>query len=146
MIHFGIEKLEYLVRFDKSCYYPFSFSEERRHTKILFGACFGFRWNNNSISIARRPSENKLDKIDLFACTYSGGWSNEEYAGSLDIEREYVLKLIFEKKNKVYRIHAFAEKENKPAVNYLTNYKYPIISFGYSIQRTYGNKILLEKR
>lgn len=145
MIHLGIEELEYKVRFDKSCYYPFTFNEERRHTKILFGACF-WSWWSNSISISRRPSDSRLDKIDLFAHTYSNGWNNEEFAGSIDIEKNYTLKIIFEKENSVFRIRAFAEKENKPIINFCTHYKYPIIPFGYSIKRTYGDKIVLEKR
>ena len=145
MFHFRIEQLEYKVKFDSSCYYPITFNEERRHTKILFGACFGWWWTN-SISIAHRPNDSKLDKIDLFAYTYSNGWNNEEYAGSIDIEKNYRLRLVFERQNHAYRIQALSENETKPAVNFLTHYKYPIISFGYSIQRTYGSKILLEQK
>lgn len=145
MLHLGIEELEYKVRFGESCYYPFTFSEERRHTKILFGACFGWWWAD-SISIARRPSESKLDKIDLFAYTYCNGWNKEEYAGSIDIEKDYRLKIIFEKENSVYRIQAIQEKESKPIINFCTHYKYPILPFGCTIKRTYGDKIVLEKR
>lgn len=146
MIHLGIEKLEYKVRFDPSCYYPFTFSEERRNTKILFGTCFGLWWWTHSISIARRPSENQIDKMDLFSHTYWSGFKEEEYTGSIDIEKNYTLKLIFQKHNNVYRIQAFSEKESKPVINSCTHYKYPLIPFGYSIHRTYGDKILLEKK
>lgn len=145
MIHFGLSKLEFKVKFDKSCYYPFTFSEERKHTKILFGACFGLWWYNNSISLSFRPSENKLDKMDLFRYIFSDEFEENKYIGSLDIEREYTIRLIFERYNNVYRIQVFSDMENEPVINFCKQYKYPVFPFGYIIKRTYG-KILLERK
>lgn len=146
MLHFGIEELGYLVKFDSSCYYPISFNSERRHTKILFGASFGFWWWNNSISISRRPSQHKLDKIDLFVCTYSNGFKKEEYAGSIDIEKQYDIKLIFQKQDNIYRIRAYEANQRKPVFNICNHYEYPLSPIGYTIKRTHGNKIFIQNR
>lgn len=146
MLHLGIEELKYAVRFDSSCYYPISFTSEYKHTKILFGACFGFWWWNNSISISRRPSENRLDKMDLFAHTYSNGFKKEEYIGCIDIEKKAIIKLLFEKQNKIFRIQAFEFAGSAQIINHCTYYKYPLYPFGYTLKRTYGSKIVLERQ
>lgn len=146
MLHFGIEKLEYKVRFDKSCYYPFTLSEERKHTKLLFGACFGLWWHNNSISISFKPSETKLDKIDIYRYIFSDEFEENKCIGSLDIEKEYTLKLMFDHYNNSYVIQAISDSDHQQVINYSKQYKYPYIPFGYSIKKNHGSKILLERQ
>lgn len=146
MIAFGIEKLTYEVKFDKSYYYPFSFSDERRKTKVLFGACFGLLVCNDSIRVTCRPSETQLDKVDLFRYVYSDGFEEKKYIGSIDTERTYVIKLIFEHYNKVYRIQVFSQDSIEPVINICRTYKYPILPLGYTIKKEHGNQILLERK
>ena len=146
MIHIGLEKLEYKVRFLKSCYYPFSFSDERRDTKILFGACFGIWLYNNSIRIAFRPSENRLDMIDLFRVVYSDGFEEIKHIGNVEIEKDYTIKVIFEHYNNVYRIQVASEDKFLPQLNICKNFKYPSIPLGYTIKKNHGDKIFLERQ
>lgn len=144
MLHFGLNTLQYVVKFDSSCYYPFNLSKERRNTKVLFGASFGF-FGYNSISIARRPSEDRIDKIDLFAYTYSNGFKTEEYVGSIDIEKKYVLKLTFDNDKKIFRVQAREYEDATLWINFKNHYAYPFFRIGYTMEKTYGDKILLEK-
>lgn len=145
MFHIGIGKLKYLVKFHSSCYYPFSFSEERTHTKILFGASFGWWWEN-SISISQRPSHTKIDKIDLFTCTYKNGIKFEDFIGSVNIEENYLIKLIFDKHNLIYRVQVFPHQQAHSIINSCIPYKYPAMDFGWTINRNQGKKIVLEKQ
>lgn len=144
MLHLGLNILQYVVKFDSSCYYPYTLDKERRNTKVLFGASFGF-FRYNSISIARRPSEDRIDKMDLFAYTYSNGFKAEEYVGSVDIEKRHLLKLAFEKNNKIFRLQAFEYDQAIRIVNFSTHYAYPLCRIGYTIAKTYGDKILMQK-
>lgn len=146
MIHFGIERLEYNVIFNNSCYYPIPFTQESKYAKILFGLSFGFWWWRNSISISIKPSENRLDKIDLFAVTYSRGFKNEAYAGSIDIEKNVIIRLTLDKENNVFRIQAFEPKTYFWIINFCTHYKYPKLNSGYTIKRTYGDKITFVRK
>lgn len=146
MLHFGIEKLEYKIRFDRSCYYPYTLNEERKHTKLLFGACFGLWWFNNSISISFKPSENKLDKIELFRYIFADEFEENKCIGSLDIEKDYTLKMTFDRYNNLYIIQVYPEGGSQPIINFSKQYKYPSFAFGYSIKKDYGTKVLLEKK
>lgn len=144
MIHLGLKKLEYEVRFDKSAYYPFVLSEERTQTKLLFGVCFGFWWWENSISLAYRPSETKIDKIDLFAYAYNRGYKSVVYAGQVDIEKKLFIKLLFPVSKNRYTIQVADEEDT--ILDFADYHVYPFLLAGYSIKRNYQDKVFLKRK
>lgn len=148
MLHFGLNQLSYSIRFDNSCYYPFSFSEERRNTKHLCGASFGYNFKSDSISIARRPSESQLEKIDLFAHIYNGGKFNEDYVGSIDTNKFYLILMKFEDDNNNYRIKIYDERTGEKKYHHMSYFRYPLFKWGYTKERLYGqgSNIILERQ
>lgn len=144
MIHLGLKKLEYEITFNKSSYYPFTFNEERTQTKILFGACFGFWWWQNSISLAYRPSETKLDKIDLFAYAYNRGYKSIVYAGQVDIEKKLKIKLYFPIDKNRYGIQVNDDEGN--LLEFSDYHVYPFLLAGYEIKRNHQDKVFLKRK
>lgn len=110
----------------------------------MVGRSFGL-WSQNSINVSRRPSEMYLDKIDLFAHTNCNGFNREEYMGSVDIDKQYELSLTFNKRFNKYWIEVF-EDMPRPIINFSSDYKYPFFNMGYTITKTYGDKILIERK
>lgn len=141
MLHLGTHKVEHNVRFNKSAYYPVTFNEDRKHTQILFGASFGLWWKHDSVSVAQRPSDRNIDKIDLFGYTYERGHFVEDYAGSVDIEKDYNIILQFHTWSKTYKIKVYEMNELKPCLDFYAHYKYPWLRAGYTLKNKAGDKV-----
>lgn len=141
MIHLGLNRLTYIVKFDASCYYPITF--EKPNTKILFGMSFGL-FSSNSISVAWRASD-RLEQIDLFAYINMNGVNSLHYIGAIETNKAYAIKIKREKKYNLSWIRIFDAETGQNHISFSTHFKCPIIKIGYTVARKYNHKILLER-
>lgn len=143
MIHFGIKEIRRKVLFEPTLYYPYSLDESRIKSRIVFGACFGFMWWKNSISVMCRPSASNIDKIDVYAYTYNMGNCQELRIASLDISKQYLIMLKFYYGTNKYRIDIC--RNHNIVKTFMDYFRYPIMTAGYYIDRTHEGKISIEK-
>lgn len=139
MIHFGLKRLTYIVKFDSSCYYPITFEEKK--TKVLFGMSYGL-FNVNSIGVAWRPSE-RLEQIDLFSHVNSNGTNLISYIGTIDANKNYPIKIKHEEKYNMYWIRVL--DADRVHISYSSDFKYPMFKFGYIVTKKQDNKIFLKR-
>lgn len=140
MIHFGLERLVYLVNFHVSCYYPILFEEKK--TKILFGVSFGLL-NCKSINVSWRPSD-RLEQIDLFADINTNGVVSKSYIGTIECSKNYEIKIKRESRYNMYWIRVMDGA--KVIHSYSSDFKYPFINVGLITKRTSAHKILLKRK
>jgi len=143
MLHLGLKTLSYKVRFDNTCSYPVSFVNGK-NTKLLFGITYGWL-RNSSVSVAWRPKEESVGKIALFAHTYMNGVESMDYAGTIETDKTYFVKIKRERKHDIYWLEVFEEGIKNKAINFSTYFKYPFLKIGYTLRRTHGYKILMER-
>lgn len=145
MLHFGLKELSYEIKFDAKCYYPISLEGEKTNTKFLTGASFGYIWNKNSISLAWRPSYTHL-KIDLFAYIYNKGKFFEDYVGSIEMDKTYLIIMKFDGDANNYRIKIYDESGGEKKYHNTSYFKYPLFKWGRIKYYLRNENILLEKQ
>lgn len=145
MLHFGLNTLSYNIKFDNKCYYPISLDGEKTNTKLLAGASFGYLWNQHSISTAWRPSYTHY-KIDLFAYIFNRGKFFEDYVGSIEMDKMYLLVMKFEEENNNYRIKIWDENNGEKKYHHMSYFKYPAFKWGYTKEQIDGENIILQRQ
>lgn len=146
MIHFGLSKLSYEIKFDAKCYHPISLEGKKTSTKFIAGVSFGYLWKQNSISIAWRPSYTHL-KIDLFAYVFNKGKFFEDYVGSIEMDKPHLVIMKFDGDTNNYRIKIYDEERGEKKYHHMSYFRYPLFKWGYTKERLCGqNNIILEKQ
>lgn len=141
MIHFGKKIIQRAVKFTDSCYYPIVVDDDWNINR-LFGLSFGiFAEFRNSINVGWRPSETKIDKIDLFAVTYKNKRREVNFFSSIDTKESYVIKIKLDNEHPIAAFQIFNIDNGNKIANFMTYFKLPIVRYGYVLNPRIENKL-----
>ena len=141
MIHFGLKRLNYIIKFDISCYYPITF--EKKNNRILLKVIYGL-FGQNFIGVSWRPSD-RLEQIDLFCETSRGSIETTSFIGTIQTNRPYAIKI---KRETIYNlcwVRVFDTETGNVVLSFSTHYKFPIVKAGYIVERKRKHKIILKR-
>ena len=127
-IHFRKTKIQRIVKFTDTCYYPLIIDNDWNINR-LFGLSYGLV-KYNSVSIGWRPSESKLDKIDLFGIIYKNGLRDVHYFYSITTNQHFALKIKVHTENELVSFYVFNTETGDSMSNFMESYKIPLIPIG----------------
>lgn len=127
-LHFGKKNIQRIVKFDDSCYYPLVIDNDWNISR-LFGLSHG-HYTQNSVNLGWRPSEKRLDSIDLFSIVYKNGLRNVDYFYSISTNEYYATRIKINSDSPVVSFSVFDIESGEKIANFLHHYKTPLIPFG----------------
>ena len=132
-IHFGKKTIQRIVKFNDNCYYPLVLDNDWNIHR-LFGLSYGLP-KNNSINIGWRPSESKLDKIDLFAILFKNGIRDVHYFHSVDTNETHVVKFKVNTDFTLASFYVFDIQSGEKLCNHMEYYRIPFFSIGFILNQ-----------
>lgn len=128
-IHFGKTEIQREIKFDDSCYYHITTDEDWTINRLI-GLSYGYH-KHNSISIGWRPSEKRLDKIDLFAIIYYRGVRTADYFHTIPINEPFAVKIKVNEEHPLISFRVFEIESGEKIANFMCNYQMPLFKLGY---------------